>query len=173
MQIQTLHTTSFFGKFRLRKIVSLLLAWRSWNWFTKIKMKLDATDLRYVTSDEFRVLTAVGWIIFLLEPDYNSAKVEMGSKNHEVVPTPLIVQLSGLRSGGINKLLGSLAHRSLVSRVQNMKCMLLLSYLYQFVILTCLRRWLSSDLRRLWLSRLEGTFETSLDKFHWQSDWYW
>jgi len=23
-------------------------------------MKLDATDLRYVTSDEFRVLTAVG-----------------------------------------------------------------------------------------------------------------
>ncbi|KAI0361224.1 RIO1-domain-containing protein [Trametes cingulata] len=66
-------------------------------------MKLDATDLRYVTSDEFRVLTAV----------------EMGSKNHEVVPTVLIVKISGLRNGGVNKLLGSLAKRNLVSRVQN------------------------------------------------------
>ncbi|KAI0639761.1 RIO1 family-domain-containing protein [Trametes polyzona] len=66
-------------------------------------MKLDATDLRYVTSDEFRVLTAV----------------EMGSKNHEVVPTVLIVKISGLRNGGVNKILGSLAKRNLVSRVQN------------------------------------------------------
>ncbi|KZV71289.1 RIO1-domain-containing protein [Peniophora sp. CONT] len=66
-------------------------------------MKLDATDLRYVTSDEFRVLTAV----------------EMGSKNHEIVPTQLIVQISGLRNGGVNKLIGSLAKRNLVARVQN------------------------------------------------------
>ncbi|KAF5374772.1 hypothetical protein D9758_000215 [Tetrapyrgos nigripes] len=68
-------------------------------------MRLDATDLRYVTSDEFRVLTAV----------------EMGSKNHEVVPTPLITQISGLRNGGVNKLIGSLAKRNLVSKVQNSK----------------------------------------------------
>ncbi|KAG5728811.1 Serine/threonine-protein kinase rio2 [Termitomyces sp. T112] len=68
-------------------------------------MKLDATDLRYVTSDEFRVLTAV----------------EMGSKNHEVVPTSLIAQISGLRNGGVNKLIGSLAKRNLVSRLQNSK----------------------------------------------------
>ncbi|KAJ6519898.1 RIO1 family-domain-containing protein [Mycena sanguinolenta] len=68
-------------------------------------MKLDATDLRYITSDEFRVLTAV----------------EMGSKNHEVVPTVLIAQISGLRNGGVNKLIGSLAKRNLVSRVQNAK----------------------------------------------------
>ncbi|KAI0080117.1 RIO1-domain-containing protein [Panus rudis PR-1116 ss-1] len=66
-------------------------------------MKLDATDLRYVTSEEFRVLTAV----------------EMGSKNHEVVPTVLIVQISGLRNGGVNKILGSLAKRNLVAKVQN------------------------------------------------------
>ncbi|KZT75190.1 RIO1-domain-containing protein [Daedalea quercina L-15889] len=66
-------------------------------------MKLDATDLRYITSDEFRVLTAV----------------EMGSKNHEIVPTQLIVQISGLRNGGVNKNLGSLAKRNLVARVQN------------------------------------------------------
>ncbi|KAF8237789.1 RIO1-domain-containing protein, partial [Tricholoma matsutake] len=68
-------------------------------------MKLDATDLRYLTSDEFRVLTAV----------------EMGSKNHEVVPTALIAQISGLRNGGVNKLIGSLAKRNLVSKVQNSK----------------------------------------------------
>ncbi|RPD64931.1 RIO1-domain-containing protein [Lentinus tigrinus ALCF2SS1-6] len=43
----------------------------------------------------------------------------MGSKNHEIVPTVLIVKISGLRNGGVNKLLGSLAKRNLVSRVQN------------------------------------------------------
>ncbi|KAG8787964.1 hypothetical protein FRC16_001484 [Serendipita sp. 398] len=69
-------------------------------------MKLDATDIRYLSSEEFRVLTAV----------------EMGSKNHEVVPTSLISQISKLRSGGINKILGGLAKRGLVSRVQNAKC---------------------------------------------------
>ncbi|KAH8835887.1 RIO1 family-domain-containing protein [Flagelloscypha sp. PMI_526] len=68
-------------------------------------MKLDVTDLRYVTSEEFRVLTAV----------------EMGSKNHEIVPTSLITQISGLRGGGVNKLIGSLAKRNLVARVQNAK----------------------------------------------------
>ncbi|KAG6850495.1 hypothetical protein H0H93_012496 [Arthromyces matolae] len=68
-------------------------------------MKLDATDLRYISSDEFRVLTAV----------------EMGSKNHEVVPTSLIAQISGLRNGGINKLIGLLAKRNLVSKLQNSK----------------------------------------------------
>ncbi|SJL05712.1 related to Serine/threonine-protein kinase rio2 [Armillaria ostoyae] len=68
-------------------------------------MKLDATDLRYVTPEEFRVLTAV----------------EMGSKNHEVVPTNLIAQISGLRGGGVNKLIGSLAKRNLVAKVQNSK----------------------------------------------------
>lgn len=46
----------------------------------------------------------------------------MGSKNHEVVPTALITQISKLRSGGTNKVLGSLAKRGLVSRVQNAKC---------------------------------------------------
>lgn len=51
-----------------------------------------------------------------------SDKVEMGSKNHEVVPTSLIVQISGLRHGGVNKLIGSLAKRNLVSRLDNSKC---------------------------------------------------
>ena len=66
-------------------------------------MKLDATDVRYLSPEEFRVLTAV----------------EMGSKNHEVVPSPLIAQISALRHAGINKLLGNLLKRRLVARVSN------------------------------------------------------
>ena len=46
----------------------------------------------------------------------------MGSKNHEVVPTVLIAQISGLRNGGVNKLIASLAKRNLVSKMQNSKC---------------------------------------------------
>jgi RIO kinase 2 len=86
-------------------------------------MKLDATDLRYVTSEEFRVLTAVRTL--LLYPTYHfpSIQVEMGSKNHEVVPSALIAPVSGLRNGGVNKILGILAKRNLVAKVQNSKCM--------------------------------------------------
>ncbi|BGP17523.1 hypothetical protein JCM10213_008256 [Rhodosporidiobolus nylandii] len=68
-------------------------------------MKLDATDLRYISADAFRVLSAV----------------EQGSKNHEIVPSPLIAQLSGSRSGGVNKALGELAKKKLVAKVQNAK----------------------------------------------------
>ena len=49
-------------------------------------------------------------------------QVEMGSKNHEVVPSTLIAQVSGLRNGGVNKILGVLAKRNLVGKVQNSKC---------------------------------------------------
>ncbi|CAG8525948.1 12208_t:CDS:2 [Acaulospora colombiana] len=45
----------------------------------------------------------------------------MGSKNHEVVPTPLIAQIAGLRHGGSHKLLGELARKDLVARVKNTK----------------------------------------------------
>ncbi|CAG8519645.1 9907_t:CDS:10 [Cetraspora pellucida] len=71
-------------------------------------MKLDAKMLRYMNTEEFRVLTAV----------------EMGSKNHEVVPTSLVAQIAGLRHGGSHKILGELAKKNLVSRVTNAKCIL-------------------------------------------------
>ena len=58
-----------------------------------------------------------------------ASQVEMGSKNHEIVPTALIVQISGLRNGGVNKNLGELAKRNLVARVRNAKCA---SYLQSF-----------------------------------------
>lgn len=68
-------------------------------------VKLDPTDIRYVSADAYRVLSAV----------------EQGSKNHELVPLGLIAQISGARSGGVNKALGELAKRKLVGRIQNAK----------------------------------------------------
>ncbi|KAI8979824.1 RIO1 family-domain-containing protein [Mycotypha africana] len=67
-------------------------------------MKLDAKALRYMSAEDFRVLTAV----------------EMGSKNHEVVPSQMIAQIAQLRHGGAHKIVGDLAKRKLIARVQNM-----------------------------------------------------
>ncbi|KAI9797117.1 MAG: hypothetical protein M1833_005632 [Piccolia ochrophora] len=69
-------------------------------------MKLDTKAMRYLTPEDWRVLTAV----------------EMGSKNHEVVPTPLISQIAGLRSGsGVHKCISNLAKTNLIARVKNAK----------------------------------------------------
>lgn len=47
----------------------------------------------------------------------------MGSKNHEVVPTPLIGQIAGLRgSGGHNKSISALAKVGLIAKVKNSSC---------------------------------------------------
>lgn len=44
----------------------------------------------------------------------------MGSKNHEVVPTPLIAQISGLRGGsGVHKNISALAKVGLIAKVKN------------------------------------------------------
>ncbi|KAA6407588.1 MAG: serine threonine- kinase RIO2 [Lasallia pustulata] len=69
-------------------------------------MRLDTKALRYLTPEDWRVLTAV----------------EMGSKNHEVVPTPLITQISGLRGGsGVHKCISNLAKVNLIAKVKNAK----------------------------------------------------
>lgn len=69
-------------------------------------MKLDMGHMRYLTADDFQVLKAV----------------EQGSRNHEVVPTGLIHQLSGMRaSSGTNRAIGDLAKVKLVCRVRNAK----------------------------------------------------
>lgn len=69
-------------------------------------MKLDVGHMRYLTSDDFRVLKAV----------------EQGSRNHEVVPTTMIHNLSGMRaSSGTNRAISDLAKVKLVSRVRNAK----------------------------------------------------
>ncbi|KAL4784931.1 Rio2, N-terminal-domain-containing protein [Aspergillus varians] len=69
-------------------------------------MKLDPKAIRYLTSEDFRVLAAV----------------EQGSKNHEVVPTPLIAQIAGLRgAGGVHRSISNLAKINLIAKVKNAK----------------------------------------------------
>jgi len=62
-------------------------------------MKLDVTYFRYVTKEEFRVLTAV----------------EIGMRNHELVPAPLIESIAKVSRGGCYKLLQSLLRHKLVA----------------------------------------------------------
>ncbi|KAL9000144.1 MAG: hypothetical protein Q9169_001219 [Polycauliona sp. 2 TL-2023] len=69
-------------------------------------MKLNTAHLRYLTPEDWRVLTAV----------------EQGSKNHEIVPTTLITKLSHLHSGsGAHRSISTLAKANLIARVQNAK----------------------------------------------------
>ncbi len=62
-------------------------------------MKLDVTCMRYLTKDDYRVLTAV----------------EMGMRNHEMVPVALITTIAGLRHGGSYKILSTLLRYKLVA----------------------------------------------------------
>lgn len=69
------------------------------------KMRLDATDLRYLSSEEFKVLKAT----------------ETGSLSHEVVPSTLIASTSGLHHAGLNKIMSELSRRGLIAREKNIK----------------------------------------------------
>lgn len=64
-------------------------------------MKLDPSILRYLEKDEFRVLTAI----------------EMGMKNHEVVPVSLIEMIAKLRRGGVFKIVQGLLKKKLISHI--------------------------------------------------------
>ncbi|XP_010426678.1 PREDICTED: serine/threonine-protein kinase rio2 isoform X2 [Camelina sativa] len=55
-------------------------------------MKLDVNVLRYLSKDDFRVLTAV----------------EMGMRNHEIVPSELVERIACLKHGGTYKVLKNL-----------------------------------------------------------------
>lgn len=66
-------------------------------------MKLDVTAMRYLTKEHFRVLTAI----------------EMGMKNHEVVPVELITSIAKLRHGGVNKILSHLLRNKLIAHDGN------------------------------------------------------
>lgn len=61
--------------------------------------KLNVTILRYLTRDDFRVLTAI----------------EMGMKNHELVPASLAARIANLRYGGVHKLMKELCKHRLLS----------------------------------------------------------
>ncbi|KAM9393057.1 serine/threonine-protein kinase RIO2 [Pholidichthys leucotaenia] len=60
--------------------------------------KLNVVMLRYLSRDDFRVLTAV----------------EMGMKNHEIVPVSLLSSIASLKHGGCNKILRELVKHKLV-----------------------------------------------------------
>ncbi|KAL2175639.1 RIO1 family-domain-containing protein [Thermothelomyces heterothallicus CBS 202.75] len=70
-------------------------------------MKLDTRAMRHLTAEDWRVLTAV----------------EMGSKNHEIVPTPLIEKIARLKGGasGVHKSISALAKVGLIARMKEAK----------------------------------------------------
>lgn len=53
----------------------------------------------YMSSEHFRVLTAI----------------EMGMKNHDLVPLPLIASISALKHGGTHKIVSDLLRDKLIS----------------------------------------------------------
>ncbi|CAG0921541.1 unnamed protein product [Notodromas monacha] len=61
--------------------------------------KLDVSLLRYLNHEDFRVLTAV----------------EMGMRNHELVPHALVASIANLRHGGVGKLVRQLCRHKLLS----------------------------------------------------------
>ncbi|GLT68095.1 hypothetical protein SLA2020_403550 [Shorea laevis] len=61
-------------------------------------MKLNVDVLRYLSKDDFRVLTAV----------------EMGMRNHEIVPTELVERIASLKHGGTYKVLKNLLKHKLL-----------------------------------------------------------
>lgn len=63
-------------------------------------MKLDPAALRYLSEDDFRVLTAI----------------EMGMRNHDIVPVALVSVISGLRHGGYMKSLKEVHKHKLVHK---------------------------------------------------------
>ncbi|KAI1353735.1 Rio2, N-terminal-domain-containing protein [Xylaria sp. FL0043] len=67
-------------------------------------MKLDSKAMRHLTAEDWRVLTAV----------------EIGSKNHEVVPTPLIESIAKLRGGPgrVHHSISALAKVGLIARLK-------------------------------------------------------
>jgi RIO kinase 2 len=66
-------------------------------------MKLNTKELRYLNSTDWRTLTAV----------------ETGSRNHEVVPTPLIAKLSKSSLGDVQRSISLLAKANLIAKVKN------------------------------------------------------
>ncbi|KAI4870100.1 RIO1-domain-containing protein [Hypoxylon rubiginosum] len=68
-------------------------------------MKLDTKAMRHLAAEDWRVLTAV----------------EIGSKNHEVIPTPLIESIAKLRGGAnrVHKSISALAKVGLIARLKD------------------------------------------------------
>lgn len=104
--------------------------------------KLNVTILRYLTKEDFRVLTAVSkndycvvlWLLFsyvtlstvhVFHPVFFFVivqQIEMGMKNHELVPASLAASIANLKTGGVHKLLRELCKHKLLSYERGRKC---------------------------------------------------
>ena len=65
-------------------------------------MRLDLTALRYLNKDDFRVLTAI----------------EMGMRNHEIVPVDLIQSISKIRNTSVRRILANLLKHKLIKHTK-------------------------------------------------------
>jgi RIO kinase 2 len=70
-----------------------------------LNMKLDPKGIRYISDEGFRVLTAV----------------EMGCRNHEIVPINLISTIAKLKAGIPSRLIGELLRYKLIHKEANVK----------------------------------------------------
>lgn len=94
--------------------------------------KLNVTILRYLTKEDFRVLTAVGYqycqhelitnVLTCFSCDSCAFQIEMGMKNHELVPGILAASIANLKSGGVHKLLRELCKHKLLAYERGRKC---------------------------------------------------
>ncbi|KAI0516168.1 hypothetical protein KFK09_008840 [Dendrobium nobile] len=111
-------------------------------------MKLDVDALRYLSKEDFRVLTAV----------------EMGMRNHEIVPAELVERIAGLKHGGTYKVLRNLLKHRLVHHDSSKYDGYRLTYLgYDFLAIKALvnRGVFSSVGRQIGVGKESDIFEVA------------
>ena len=87
-------------------------------------MKLDVTRMRYLSKDDYRVLQSI----------------EMGMRNHELVPVELISSIARLRHGGIYKILSNLLKHKLLAHESKKYNGYRLSYLgFEFILFVAVK----------------------------------
>ncbi|PKU69088.1 RIO kinase 2 [Dendrobium catenatum] len=113
-------------------------------------MKLDVDALRYLSKEDFRVLTAV----------------EMGMRNHEIVPAELVERIAGLKHGGTYKVLRNLLKHKLVHHDSSKYDGYRLTYLgYDFLAIKALvnRGVFSSVGRQIGVGKESDIFEVATE----------
>ncbi|XP_047330582.1 serine/threonine-protein kinase rio2 [Impatiens glandulifera] len=113
-------------------------------------MKLNVNVLRYLSKDDFRVLTAV----------------EMGMRNHEIVPSELISRIAALKHGGTYKVLKNLLKHKLLHHDSSKYDGFRLTYLgYDFLAIKTLvnRGVISSVGRQIGVGKESDIFEVATE----------
>lgn len=105
-------------------------------------------------------------------------QIEMGMKNHELVPGSLAASIANLRHGGVHKLLKELCKQKLLSYERGKHCKfhafcfinIFINHLNLFFI--C-RRWVSSDQFRIRLFSIESSGEPKCRRIFRKSNRCW